>query len=74
VTRIVDDRNRVKLEGVKPGEALDVQMSGDGKFILTRLEKAKRKVSYVRKSGLLLAVTDTPITWEETRKAMDEFP
>ena len=41
---------------------------------LTRLEPVKRRVSCVRKNGLLLAVTAAPISWEKTRLAMDELP
>ena len=31
-------------------------------------------VNLIRKHGYLVAVGPRPITWEETRKAMDEFP
>jgi len=47
---------------------------GDGRIIFTKLEPVKRSVSYIRKDGLLLAVTDAPVSWEETRQAMDELP
>ncbi len=37
VTRIVDDKQRIVLPGVKPGSAVDVQQSPDGKFVVTPL-------------------------------------
>jgi hypothetical protein len=74
MTVTCDSKKRVVLPDAKPGDRFDVQISGEGKVVLTRLEPVKRKVSYVREGGLLLGVTDRPITWEETRRAMDEFP
>jgi DNA-binding IclR family transcriptional regulator len=74
MTVIADMKKRVVLPSAKPGDRFDVQISAGGRVVLTRLEPVKRKVSYARKGGLLVAVTDTPISWEETRKTMDENP
>lgn len=74
MTVIADMKKRVVLPSAKPGDRFDAQVLGDGRVVLTRLEPVKRKVTYARKEGLLVAVTDTPISWEETRKGMDEFP
>jgi hypothetical protein len=74
MTVTCDAKRRVILPVGKPGDRFDVDFASDGRVIFTRLEPVKRKVSYIRKNGLLLAVTDTPVSWEETRKAMDELP
>ena len=73
MTVTCDSKRRINLPTGRAGDRFDVQFSSDGRIIFTRLELVKRKVSYVRKNGLLLAVTDAPISWEETRQAMDEF-
>jgi len=52
----------------------DLELASDGKLIFTPLPTKGRRVSYIRKDGLILGVTDPPITWEETRQAMNEFP
>jgi hypothetical protein len=74
MTVTCDSKRRVILPAGKPGDRFDVAFSSDGRMIFTRLEPAKRKVTYLRKNGLLLAVTDAPVSWEETRQAMDELP
>lgn len=74
MTVTCDSKRRVVLPTGKAGDRFDVEFSSDGRVILTRLEPQIRKVTYVRKNGLLLAATDSPISWEETRKAMDELP
>jgi hypothetical protein len=74
MTVTCDSKRRVILPAGKAGDRFDVEFSSDGRIIFTRLETVKRKVTYVRKDGLLLAVTDAPVSWEETRQAMDELP
>jgi hypothetical protein len=69
-----DSKRRVTLPVGKAGDRFFVEFSSDGRMIFTRLEPVKRKVRYVRKNGLLLAVTDTPVSWAETRRAMDGLP
>lgn len=74
MTVTCDSKRRVILPAGQPGDRFDVEFSSDGRMIFTRLAPVKRKVTYVRKNGLLLAVTDAPVSWEETRQAMDELP
>ncbi len=38
MTVVADSKKRVTIRLAKPGERYDVQVAGDGKFILTRLE------------------------------------
>ncbi len=74
MTVTCDSKRRVILPIGKAGDRFDVEFASDGRIIFTRLEPVRRKVTYVRKNGLLLAATESPISWEETRKAMDELP
>ena len=72
MTVIADAKKRVVLPSAEPGDRFDLQLS-EGKVVLTRLEPVKPTVHYSHKGGLLLAKTERPITWSETRKALDEF-
>jgi hypothetical protein len=74
MTITVDSKRRAVLPNVKPGDRFEVEFTSDGKLIFTPLVASTRKISYVCKDGLILGVTNQPITWEETRQAMDEFP
>jgi hypothetical protein len=74
MTVTCDSKRRVILPVGKAGDRFDVELASDGRMIFTRLVPAKRTVRYVRKNGLLMAATDAPVSWEETRQAMDEFP
>jgi len=72
VTVTADAKRRVRLGSVRPGDRFDVQLT-DGKVVLTRLEPVKANVQYIRKNGLLLAKSNRPITWEETRQAIEDW-
>jgi hypothetical protein len=74
MTVTVDSQHRAVLPNARPGDRYEVELTPDGKLVLTPLTAPARKVRYVLEGGLLLGVTDVPITWEETRRAMDEFP
>jgi len=74
MTVTCDSKRRVILPVGNAGDRFDVELASDGRVIFTRLAPVTRKVSYVRKNGLLLAATDASISWEETRQAMDELP
>jgi hypothetical protein len=70
-----DDRRRVTLpKPAHPGDAFDLEATGVGQFLLTRLEKPARKVTLLRKDGFLVASSGRSITMAETRKLMDQFP
>ena len=73
MTVTADAKKRVVVPSAEPGDRFDVRLS-EGKVVLTRLEPAKPSVRYSHRDGLLLARTDQPITWEQTRQALDEFP
>ncbi len=72
MTVTADAKKRVVVPSAEPGDRFDLQQT-EGKVILTRLEPVQPVVRYARKDGLLLAKTDRPITWETTRKALDDF-
>jgi hypothetical protein len=74
MTVIADNKKRVTLP-TKPGERFDVQVFGDERFVLTRLEPVNRPVTVklVRENGYTVAVGRT-ITQAQVRKALDEFP
>ena len=76
MTVTADAKKRVVLPPAKPGERFDVQISSNGKLILTPLipDERPNQVKLVRKHGYLVAVSSRPITQEQVRAAMDEFP
>jgi hypothetical protein len=73
---IADERRRVTLpRPVRAGDAFELEEQGNGRLVLTKLVKPDRPSGkLVRRGGLLLLSSEGVITWEQTRKAMDEFP
>jgi hypothetical protein len=70
-----DARRRVTLpKPAHPGDAFDLEATGPGQFLLTRLEKPAHKVALSRENGFLVATSGKRITMAETRKLMDQFP
>lgn len=71
-----DNRKRVTLpDPARPKDSWIPEVIGPNQIVLTRVEKpAWPRAKLVRKNGLLLLSSKRPISWEETRKAMDEFP
>jgi len=76
MTVIADAKRRVTLRVAKPGDRFDVRVSTDGKLVLTRLVMADKpdRVRLVKKHGYTVAVGTRPITQEQVRKLLDEFP
>jgi len=73
---MADQRRRVTLpKGVHAGDVFNLEEKPDGKLVLTKLASSgKSRVKLIRDKGLVLLSSPDVITWEETRKAMDEFP
>lgn len=71
-----DDKKRVVIPTARPGDRFDVQVTGDGKVVLTRLEMADKpdNVRLVKKNGYTVARGTRRITQEQVRAALDEFP
>jgi len=76
MTVIADSKKRVTLRTAKPGDRFDVQVSGDGKLVLTPLvaDTKPDQVRLVKKHGYTVAVGTRTITQEQVRKFLDEFP
>jgi hypothetical protein len=77
MTIIADARKRVILRGAKPGDRFDVQVPGDGTFVLRRLEPVKGRTAKVRiekRGGYSVGVTDRPINEEALKAALADFP
>jgi hypothetical protein len=78
MTITADAKRRVRLGLAKPGDRFDVQVSGDGAFILRRLAPVKRaerpaKVTFVREGRFTVGVLDRPIDEDALKKALAEF-
>jgi hypothetical protein len=72
---IADGRRRVTLpKPAHPGDAFAIETAGEGKFLLSRLEKSPRKIKFSREKGFLVASAGRTITMAQTRALMDEFP
>jgi hypothetical protein len=77
MTVTADAKKRVVLKTAKPGDTFDVQVTG-GEIRLTLMKPVQQKPTRPRlvkgPKGYLVIQTDRPITHEEVRKVMDEFP
>jgi hypothetical protein len=75
MTVTTDAKKRVVLPGAKPGDSFDLKIIGE-EFRLTRLKPAQKRdsVRLVRKHGYTMAAGTRPITQEQVRTALDEFP
>ncbi len=73
---IADERRRVTLpQTIRGGDVFELEEEPNGRLVLTKLAKPLQPpAKLVRKSGLLLLSSSGAITWEQTRKALDEFP
>lgn len=76
MTVTTDEKKRVVIPTAKPGDRFDVQVTQEGRVVLTRLELADKPdhVRLVKKHGYTLARGTRAITQEQVRKALDEFP
>lgn len=74
MTITADAKKRVRLGMAKPGDRFDVQVTGEGTFLLRRLEPVKEHPMRARldKSGKL--VTDRPIDMDALKQALADFP
>jgi len=78
MTVVADSKKRVTLRVAKPGERFDVQIVGDGKFVLTRLEPVSEtrpaKVRVEKRGRYSVGVLAEPINAQALREALSEFP
>jgi hypothetical protein len=78
MTVVTDSKKRVTLRYARPGDRFDVKFLADGKFVLTRLEPVPEpqpvKPRFIKERGYTVGVGPQPITQEQVRALLDEFP
>jgi len=78
MTVVADAKKRVTLRRANPGDRFDVQISADGKYILTKLEPVRdlppAKVRIERRGSYHVGVLDRPINEAALNEALVEFP
>ena len=76
VTVTTDAKRRVVLPLAKPGDHFDLHQEIDGRMVLIPLVPVQtpNQVKLVSKHGYTVAVTSRPISHEETRRLLDQFP
>ena len=82
MTTKADAKKRVVLKFAKPGDRFDVQVAGNGTFILRRLGSLKSKnktnrpakVTLVKEGHFTVGVLDRPINEAALKEALAEFP
>ena len=78
MTVVADSKKRVTLRLAKPGERFDVQVAGDGKFLLTRLEPVRdtppAKVRIVKRGKYSVGILDRPMDEQALKEALSDFP
>jgi bifunctional DNA-binding transcriptional regulator/antitoxin component of YhaV-PrlF toxin-antitoxin module len=77
MTVVADNKKRVTIRLAKPGDRFDVEVAGNGKFVLTRLEPvAERRPTKVRikkRDGYSVGVLDRSISEAAIKEALAEF-
>ena len=77
MTVTADEKRRVTLPSVRPGDRFDVQLAGEGKVVLTRLSPAHSEPAQVRiekRGKFSVGVLDRPIDQEALNEALADFP
>lgn len=78
MTVVADNKKRVTLRLAKPGERFDVELVGDGKYVLTRMEPIRgsrpAKVRIQKQGEYSVGVLDHPISEQAIKQALSEFP
>ena len=73
-TLTVDDEKRIRLPDVEPKQVFAYEREG-AKIMLTPVEPAKPiPARLVREQGRTLAVGDRPMTLEDTKAALTDWP
>ena len=77
MTIVADEQKRLILPTAQPGDRFDVQITGDGKFLLTRLSSLSShptNVKIVKEGAFSVGVLDRPIDEHALAEALSEFP
>ena len=74
-TYTVDTKKRILLPAGRPGDVFEIQQQAEGRFLLIRLEKPKRRKP-MSKKACMAAMRKAPLrptlTWEELRELTRE--
>ena len=72
----LDGQKRIRLPDFKPGQVFAYELDGKGAVTLTPVVKVetKAKAHLEKRNGFTLAVSERPITQEQVRAFLDEFP
>ena len=78
MTVVADNKKRVTLRLASPGDRFDVQVAGDGRFVLTRLERVKpagpAKVWIEKRGRYHVGVLGPALNAKALKAALAEFP
>lgn len=77
MTVVADNKKRVTLRRARPGDRFDVQLTADGRYILTKLEAVQpppAKVRIERRGQFHVGVLDPPVDEAALEEALREFP
>ena len=78
MTVVADSKKRVTIRLAKPGDRFDIQVAGDGKFLLTKLELIEEtppaKVRIVKRGKYSVGILDRPINEQALNEALRDFP
>lgn len=77
MTVTADSKRRVVLPTARPGDLFEVQVAGEGKLTLTKLEPVQDKPNrghFEKRGKYSVFVTEKPISLDAIKAALEEFP
>jgi bifunctional DNA-binding transcriptional regulator/antitoxin component of YhaV-PrlF toxin-antitoxin module len=77
MTVTADSKRRIVLPSAKPGDLFEVEFSGEGKLVLTRLEPIEQrqaKAEIQKRGKYSVGVLDRPINEAALKEALADFP
>ena len=72
-----DAKKRVVLPVARPGDSFEIEMSGEGTFVLLRMDTARSRPAKVRsekRGHFTVGILDRPINDAALKEALAEFP
>lgn len=74
-TLTVDAQKRVQIPDAIPQQVFAYERAGDGTVILTPVVPVERKPArLIQQGGRSYLVSDQPITTEDVKRALEDFP
>ena len=74
ITTKADNRKRVLVPQVKPGEVYAVRENPDGSLTLTMVKLARLKCRLAKEDGFTVAVPGQPINEPAIKELLADFP